>query len=262
MFIIVALAGGGCEFSYSTARIADAKLSKAVNDKTEAVNPTSTFDSSDPIIHCVVQLANAPEDTKLKARWVAVKADGVKENEKLVETDISAGGSQNIVDFTLKPSGSGLPPGEYKVDIYLNPKTDQENQPDKTVTFTVKSSGFSGTRAVPSIAQAVLSTDPDGDTSLTTFAPDTEKIYCIASLRDAAPGTKVGAAWIAVEAEGVQPNYEIVRPEPVILEAGQNIYTTSFTPSNSMPAGRYQVDLYLNDSKTPARSIPFTVTSQ
>jgi hypothetical protein len=138
IFSMVVVAGGACEFKFSTARIADVKMSKEVNDKTEAVNPTTTFESGDPVIHCVVQLANAPDDTKLKARWVAVKAEGIKENEKLAETDITAGGSSNVVDFTLKPSGRGLPPGDYKVDIYLNPESGKENPPDKSLTFNVR----------------------------------------------------------------------------------------------------------------------------
>jgi hypothetical protein len=139
LFLILAFAAAAsaCNVSYSSARISDAKMAKSVNDKKEAVDPTSSFDPDVPVIHCVVNLANAPDDTKLKARWSVVKAEGQEPNSKIADTDIVAGGNNNIVDFTLKPSGE-LPVGEYKVDIYLNPKPENEGQPAKTLTFSVK----------------------------------------------------------------------------------------------------------------------------
>ncbi len=112
-------------------------MAKSVNDKKEAVDPTGSFNPDVPVIHCVVTLANAPDDTKVKARWSVVSAEGQEPNSKIADTDIVAGGSNNIVDFTLKPSGE-LPVGEYKVDIYLNPKPENEGQPAKTLSFTVK----------------------------------------------------------------------------------------------------------------------------
>ena len=56
---MLAAALSACQFSFSTARIADAQMSKAVNEKKEAVNPTNVFDATDKI-HCVVKFVNAP----------------------------------------------------------------------------------------------------------------------------------------------------------------------------------------------------------
>ncbi len=138
LFVIFTVATSACNVSYSSAKITDATMAKNVNDKKEAVDPTTSFDPDVPVIHCVVKLANAPEDTKLKARWSVVNATGQEPNSKIADTDIVAGGNNNIVDFTLKPSGDGLPVGEYKVDIYLNPKPEKEEPPAKTLLFSIK----------------------------------------------------------------------------------------------------------------------------
>jgi Na+-translocating ferredoxin:NAD+ oxidoreductase RnfG subunit len=48
MFAALAITFSACSFTFSTARIADAKLSKEVSDSSEALNPTNAFDSADP----------------------------------------------------------------------------------------------------------------------------------------------------------------------------------------------------------------------
>lgn len=128
-----------CNVSFSTARIADATLAKDVTADKEAVGPTTTFDPHIPVIHCVVKLANAPDDTKVRAKWSIVNVQGQEPNSKIVESDVdNAGGAKNIVDFTFTPSAQGLPVGEYKVDLYLNPKPGKDDPPAKTLTFTIK----------------------------------------------------------------------------------------------------------------------------
>lgn len=128
-----------CNVSFSSARITDATLSKDVTADKEAVGPTSTFAPDVPVIHCVVKLANAPDNTRVRAKWSVVKVPGQEPNYKIVESDVdNAGGEKNIVDFTFTPPSQGLPLGEYKVDIYLNPKPEDADPPTKTLTFTIK----------------------------------------------------------------------------------------------------------------------------
>jgi hypothetical protein len=158
--VALAMIALDCGFHFSSARIVEAQLAREVNGKNEVVAPTTSFDSNDQIIHAVVRLANAPDNTKVKARWLAVKVEGSPDNHLVAETSIDAGGSNNIIDFTLTPSESGLPPGDYKVDIYLNPQEEKESQPAKTLNFTVKASG-------PAIAQATMAKGSDGESPTT-----------------------------------------------------------------------------------------------
>ena len=138
LFACLAIAPA-CNVSFSTANIKAATLSKDVSADKEPVNPATVFDSDVPIIHCVVQIANAPEDTKLKARWILVKAAGQQPNQQIVETSVDATDNNTNFDFTMKPTAS-LPPGDYKVDVYLNPKGGADEQPTKSLPFTVKAS--------------------------------------------------------------------------------------------------------------------------
>src|SRR5918911_5747439 len=88
MSIALTIALSACDWWRPKPFVTDAKLSREVNSRSEAVDPTTTFDSADPVIHCVVKVARAPEGTKVLARWVAVKAEGLARNEKLIESDI------------------------------------------------------------------------------------------------------------------------------------------------------------------------------
>jgi len=247
---VVAMTAAACNFNFSTARIADAKMAKGVSEKMEPIDPTSTFEATDGVVHCLVVLGNAPEKTRVKAVWTVVNAEGQKPNDKFGETAVEGGGSKNVVDFTYTSPPAGLPVGEYKVDIYLNPQPGKEDPPAKSVAFSVKASR-------PMISKARLSASEDGG-SVTEFPAGTPVFFCTVDLRGAAAGTKVTASWIAVEARGTEPNFEI-RKSPLVLEAGQNKATYNLTFDRGFPPGRYRVDLYLGESTAADKSVAFTV---
>src|SRR4051812_16323832 len=72
--------------SGSTANISDAKMAR---DK-DGADATTTFAATDTF-YSVVTLANAPDDTKVKAVWTAVSAEGVEPNKQLNETPLTSG---------------------------------------------------------------------------------------------------------------------------------------------------------------------------
>ncbi len=262
--LVLFLIAGACNFNFSTAHITDAKMSKTVNDNKEAVNPTTTFESTDPVIHAVIEIGNAPDDTRVKAKWTAVKVQGFEPNHHIDETEIKTQG-KNIVDFTLTPTG-GLPPGDYKVDIFLNPTADKEKAPDKTLTFTVTGGSGAGAPSSASptgsssatISDVRIATEEGGD-AVESVGTDTAKIYCRVRFTGPAPGTKVTAHWIAEKAEGVEPNYEIAKTS-VTLEGEQNYIDFTITkPTNGFPVGTYRVDLNMNESTSVAKSISFDI---
>ena len=76
-----------------------------------------------------MDLKNAPDDTKLKAVWTAVSAEGVDPNFMIDEVEFTSG--DELVHFTLE-NDNLWPAGQYKVEIYLNDKL------DKTLTFDVQ----------------------------------------------------------------------------------------------------------------------------
>lgn len=247
---IVTVTAAACTFNFSTARIADAKMAKGVTEKMEPIDPTNTFETTDDVVHCLVVLGNAPEKTRVKAVWTIVNAQGQKPNDKFGETTVEGGGAKNVVDFTYTPPPAGLAVGEYKVDIYLNSQPGKEEQPAKSVAFSVKSGR-------PMITRATLSASENGG-SVTEFPAGAPIFFCTVDLRGASAGTKVTASWVAEEARGSEPNFEI-RRSPLVLEAGQNKATYNLKYDSGFPPGRYRVDLYLGDSPTADKSLTFTV---
>lgn len=120
--ILVTLACGG---SVSTANISSAKMFA----DSEGTQETSVY-TQDQSFYCIVELANAPEDTTLKAVWTAVEAEGTEPNYLIDDAEITAG-NENVFTFDLTNNGL-WPIGKYKVDLYLNDAL------DRTLDFEVQ----------------------------------------------------------------------------------------------------------------------------
>jgi hypothetical protein len=81
-----------------------------------------TVFAQDEVFCCVVDLANAPDDTTVKAVWSVVEAEGVEPNYPLDETELTS----SDADLHFELSNDMLwPVGKYKVELYLNGELDQ-----------------------------------------------------------------------------------------------------------------------------------------
>ena len=123
-FLVLVLSA--CSFSASSANISSAKMSTDKDGK----NQTQTFSPNEPF-YCIVELSNAPDDTEVRAVWIAVKVEGADPNTKIDEATAKSGSGQ--LQFNLSNDGP-WPTGDYKVDLYLN----DAKEPTKTLTFKVK----------------------------------------------------------------------------------------------------------------------------
>jgi serine protease Do len=118
---VLGLALTGCEFSASTANIPSAVLAtdEAGTAVTTQFNPEDTF-------YAVVELANAPDSTEVKAVWTAVDVGDAAEPGQMIDQAILETGSGQVV-FDLTSDGL-WPAGQYKVDLYLDGELDQTLQ--------------------------------------------------------------------------------------------------------------------------------------
>lgn len=114
-----------CEVSASTAKITDAYM-------TPNEDGTGNFTefSANQTFYCVVKVANAPDDTTLKAVWIAVEAEGVDPNFIISEFELTTE-SENEFTFTLQ-NDQLWPSGSYKVEIFMNGTL------EKTLEFEVQ----------------------------------------------------------------------------------------------------------------------------
>jgi hypothetical protein len=95
-------------------------------------NVTTTFSTTD-IFYAVADLANAPQGTKVEAKWTAVNAADTEPGlEFQTQTlDITEESFSGTIYFQLS-NDEGWPTGQYKVDLYLN------GTPVQTAEFSVQ----------------------------------------------------------------------------------------------------------------------------
>lgn len=83
-------------------------------------NPTKTFSTTD-VFYAVADLNNAPQGTKVEAKWTAVNAADTEPNLEFQtqSLDITEQSFSGTIYFQLS-NDEGWPTGQYKVDLYLN----------------------------------------------------------------------------------------------------------------------------------------------
>lgn len=116
--VVLVIGAMACEGSISTANIKEAYMAA----DSEGANRTTVF-SQDAIFFAFVDLANAPDDTTLKAVWTVVNAQDTDPNMMINESEFISGDA--LVHFQLENTDYLWPIGQYKVDIYLNGELDQ-----------------------------------------------------------------------------------------------------------------------------------------
>lgn len=110
-----------------------------------------------------------------------------------------------------------------------------------------------GSFSTAKINDAWLSSDAEGSNRTTTFAQsDTMNLFV--DLANAPDDTDVKVSWIAVDAEGVDPNYVINETN---YASGTGNVHFDLSNDNLWPTGSYKADIYLNG--TLDRSLPFEV---
>jgi hypothetical protein len=128
-FVLMVVAGLvlatlACGFSFSTANISSAKLTT----DSAGTQETTVF-TQDQVFYCIVELANAPDDTTVKAVWTAVDVEDTEPNFIIDQAEVTSGDGQVTFDLS---NNLLWPTGQYKVELYLN------DELEKTLEFEVR----------------------------------------------------------------------------------------------------------------------------
>jgi hypothetical protein len=101
-----------CGFSVSTARITNAFMATDPDGDApvQAYFPEETF-------YLIVDVANAPDDTQVRAVWTAVDVEDTDPDTVIDEAELETSDGRLTFDLT---NNDLWPAGLYKVDIYLN----------------------------------------------------------------------------------------------------------------------------------------------
>jgi hypothetical protein len=110
-----------------------------------------------------------------------------------------------------------------------------------------------GSVSTANIGDAWLSNDAEGSSHTTTFSQsDTMNLFV--DLRNAPDDTELKVSWIAVNAEGVDPNYLLNETNHT---SSDDVLHFDLSNDNLWPIGSYKADVYLNGSLD--RSLTFEV---
>ena len=121
------------------------------------------------------------------------------------------------------------------------------------LALAVSALACGGSVSTANIGDAWLSTDAEGNNRTTTFSQsDTMNLFV--DLRNAPDDTELKVAWIAVNAEGVDPNYLLNETN---FTSSDDTVHFDLSNDNLWPVGSYKVDVYLNG--TLDRSLTFEV---
>ncbi|MDP8974488.1 MAG: hypothetical protein M3N45_15295, partial [Actinomycetota bacterium] len=137
--LMATLAASACSVGPFNVSGATANISDAYMAGTPGGNPgppviqTTVFTPEEDAFYCIAELSNAPDDTVVRALWIAVDVEGAPPNTEIDETSITSGDGQLTFDLTHNPFGTWSE-GQYKVDLFLN----DERQPERTLEFSVR----------------------------------------------------------------------------------------------------------------------------
>ena len=119
------------------------------------------------------------------------------------------------------------------------------------VAVIVSACSFSFSTA--NITQAVLAKDVQGDNfepvdPTSTFPTDQPVIHLVVTVANAPSDTKVKTVWTAVDVGDVAPPNTRIDEAEVTMDGSGNAHFTLSTPNTGLwPAGKYKVEIYLND---------------
>lgn len=251
-----------CEFSFSSAKVDNLRLARdeAGQQATTQFAPGDTF-------YLVGDLSNAPDDTKLKAVWTVLEADGVDPNTVIQERELTA--PSGPFWFSLSQESGLWPAGRYKAELFLNDELNQSLEfqviapPAAQVEPTpVPTEGAAPTLPAPPSGQAVISgaftaLDDQGQQPSSVFA-QADKVYTVFTLAAGQEGATVKGAFTATQVDGIEPNTLVTELEQVFSN-GQNVFW--FENTRPWPMGKYRVDLAVNGQPTQSLEVEVISTN-
>jgi len=110
------------------------------------------------------------------------------------------------------------------------------------LTLLIAILACSGSVSTANIPEAWLSTDEAGSNRTTVFSQDAV-FYAQVQLKNAPDDTELKAVWTAVNADGVEPNLQIMETD---YTGGDEQVHFSLSNDDLWPTGEYKVEIFLN----------------
>lgn len=259
--LALALAALACSFSFSTAEVQNLRIAKDQDGNTTAAQFKPEED-----VFLVGDLAKAADDTRIKATWIAVSAEGVDANKVIWEHEERRGNGK--FSIKLAREAGSRPMGKYKVDLYLNGELNKSiefemlrGEPTPTPEFMGMPGGDPN---APLPGQGggglinVHTSRDEADTQPASVFAQKDQIYTHFVLDVPEGQAVVRGALMAVAVDGMAP-------ETVVAEYEQNFPAGAqwIRFNNSLPwmLGTYRVDLAVNGVPVQALQVQIGPTN-
>jgi hypothetical protein len=244
----------------------------ATSDTFDPTGITDAFGPEQKSFHAIITIKSAPANTTFKAVWTAVDIGTLlAPNSKIGEYELQSDGSRNL-DFTFAPDAGRLPPGKYKVDIFVNGSLDRTLNFSVTGTAQVQPTPPAAPTTVPPTAAAVakpsgliksvtMASDVKADTKdpvnpTTEFKP-AATFHAVVAIDKAPANTKFKSVWYATDVGNAAPANTLIDQTEVIADSNTRNIDFSLTPSSQWPVGKFRVEILVNG--TLDRVVNFTV---
>ncbi|MBM3470049.1 MAG: RDD family protein [Armatimonadetes bacterium] len=90
-----------------------------MTDDQQSKTEKTVFSADTSKVYVVFTLADVPEDTLVRALWIAEQVEGLPANDTVGEYEVKAGGPLNRGNFSLSRPDNGWAAGTYRVELYL-----------------------------------------------------------------------------------------------------------------------------------------------
>ena len=250
--VMLAIFTVGCSFSATTAKIEDAIMTDSIDAEGKPGEEVVSYPADAQTLYASAKIKNAPDNTKIRIVWTYVT-----ENQLIDEVTMDSGDiSDRYIYSDLTPTAI-LPLGDYKVEFFV----EEREEPDAVVKFVVvdaenKTAAVTTDGAYLEDIHMTSSMGADGvpvDT-IDTVAP-TGTWYVSAVLRNTQPDTMVHFVWYDTDGN-------VIDSFDFNPEGKTDVYISgSLELTTIAPEGQYLVELYLDDAKTPAAQVTFTVSN-
>jgi len=258
--LFIATLASGCAYLESPAGVSKAVTAEGVQGATfDPVKVSDNFPPDQSEIHTVVTLANAPKDSAIKVKWIAVDVgSAAPPDTPLDESEVKAEGSRNV-DFIIKRTGKPWSPGLYKVEIYWNGKLDRTlnfviiGTPQRTGVAalsacppaTTQAHKVSGWISKVIMAEGTQGEDKEPVNRTGEFYPN-ETIHAVVEVSGAPADSKFRAVFFAVDA-GDSTICNVKLGESELTPGRSRNLDFALKPTQDWALGKYRVDLYVND---------------
>lgn len=240
----------GCSFSVSTAKIEDAIMTNTVDADGKPGEEVVSFPADAAVLYTSAKLMNAPDNTKIRIEWTYVTGNQPIDSIELDSGDISS----RYIYSNLEPTQL-LPEGDYQVQYFV----DDRKEPDATVKFVVVAAENKATATDGAYLEDThMTTGMDASgmpLDNVTSVASTGTWYVSSILRNATADTKIYYVWYDTDGNKIDQ----VEFDP---QGATDVYIFgSFELSSIAPEGQYRVEVYIDDSMTPAATVDFTVSN-